>query len=381
MKNNETHNTRGIQPMYLYLKAIAVIMLSIRPLVAQLSVTDKLERTWSDATGKYQVVARLEEIKEKEVLLVRSVDGKEVLIPIERLSEADSKFIEMVRTREKDKKSIHEESGSLELLRDAIDKIIDEQRSAQEGSETTIQSQRRRTKIIESLHRATKDRNITLFLEVKDVRQAESSRPPINDIIMPESKDSRLRRQAREREVFDIEIRPRKYAIEMPDEFTLRTGLSAEELKVGTYFCLRCKFGRNDKALGDFFIRYRDARFELSIVECFIPDQVIAGQIMDKLHPEINRPKGPRFNSLELTRAQFRNLFFELDGTAEDFISEVKVDDLIKLFGPPTRKTNVRSTESWIYKCTDGVVVLEVDKDAEGLLPEGYLFISAVNDF
>ncbi len=50
-------------------------------------------RQWTDATGKHSIQAEFVELKDGKVRL-RKEDGKEVTIPLEKLSEADRKFVE-----------------------------------------------------------------------------------------------------------------------------------------------------------------------------------------------------------------------------------------------------------------------------------------------
>lgn len=49
-------------------------------------------RTWTDATGKYKVQAKFVELVEGKVTLERA-DGKRVVVPLDRLSEADRKYV------------------------------------------------------------------------------------------------------------------------------------------------------------------------------------------------------------------------------------------------------------------------------------------------
>jgi thiol-disulfide isomerase/thioredoxin len=50
------------------------------------------ERTWTDDTGKFQVTAELVEVRGNAVVL-RSDDGKELSVPLSRLSEADRAYL------------------------------------------------------------------------------------------------------------------------------------------------------------------------------------------------------------------------------------------------------------------------------------------------
>ncbi len=55
-------------------------------------VTAQQPRTWTDSTGKFQVTATLIEVKDGAVFL-QSANGKTLKIPVERLCEADQKFL------------------------------------------------------------------------------------------------------------------------------------------------------------------------------------------------------------------------------------------------------------------------------------------------
>ena len=50
------------------------------------------ERTWTDKTGKFKVSAELVEVQDGKALL-RRADGKEISVPLERLSDADQQFV------------------------------------------------------------------------------------------------------------------------------------------------------------------------------------------------------------------------------------------------------------------------------------------------
>src|SRR4051812_10615308 len=50
------------------------------------------ERTWTDKTGKFKTSGELVEVQDGQALL-RRADGKEIKVPLERLSDADQQFI------------------------------------------------------------------------------------------------------------------------------------------------------------------------------------------------------------------------------------------------------------------------------------------------
>lgn len=50
------------------------------------------ERTWTDATGKFSVTAELEEVRGNKVLLRRQ-DGKQITVPLAKLSAEDQQFL------------------------------------------------------------------------------------------------------------------------------------------------------------------------------------------------------------------------------------------------------------------------------------------------
>jgi len=56
---------------------------------------DKL-RTWKDASGKFEVTAKLVEVDDKGVRL-RDAEGKEIVVPLEKLSRADRAFLKQVK--------------------------------------------------------------------------------------------------------------------------------------------------------------------------------------------------------------------------------------------------------------------------------------------
>jgi hypothetical protein len=63
----------------------------LRPLTAPSSPTAEM-RTFTDATGKFTVKARIVKQSETEVTL-RTEQGKEITLPLSKLSEADQKFV------------------------------------------------------------------------------------------------------------------------------------------------------------------------------------------------------------------------------------------------------------------------------------------------
>ncbi len=55
------------------------------------SSSEQKERTWTDVTGKHKVVAKFSAVADGKVVLIKA-DGKEVKIPLDKLSEADRKM-------------------------------------------------------------------------------------------------------------------------------------------------------------------------------------------------------------------------------------------------------------------------------------------------
>lgn len=51
------------------------------------------EREWTDSTGKFKITASLVEVRDK-VAFLKTADGKTMKIPVERLSQADQKFLQ-----------------------------------------------------------------------------------------------------------------------------------------------------------------------------------------------------------------------------------------------------------------------------------------------
>jgi thiol-disulfide isomerase/thioredoxin len=54
------------------------------------------ERTWTDKTGKFKISAELVDVQDGKALL-RRADGKELKVPLERLSDADQQFVKTHR--------------------------------------------------------------------------------------------------------------------------------------------------------------------------------------------------------------------------------------------------------------------------------------------
>ena len=72
----------------MHIKALVAFILM------SLSVLPRLraeERTWTDVSGKYELVASLVEVKDEGVLL-RQADGKTKLIPLAKLSSSDRAY-------------------------------------------------------------------------------------------------------------------------------------------------------------------------------------------------------------------------------------------------------------------------------------------------
>jgi len=58
-------------------------------------------RRWTDSTGKYSVEAELVSIEDGQVRL-RKTDGQEITVPMDRLSEADQRYLESLSKRKPD---------------------------------------------------------------------------------------------------------------------------------------------------------------------------------------------------------------------------------------------------------------------------------------
>jgi hypothetical protein len=58
-----------------------------------------LPRTWSDKTGKFKLYASLVRVEGDKVVLKRGQGGKEIAVALEKLSEADQKYVTSVEAR------------------------------------------------------------------------------------------------------------------------------------------------------------------------------------------------------------------------------------------------------------------------------------------
>ena len=78
---------------------------------------DALFRKWTDSTGKFSVAARFIEFKNARVRLERKDDGKEIDIPMSRLSKEDQEWIsdELGRGREEKRKAAAEKAAAKKL--------------------------------------------------------------------------------------------------------------------------------------------------------------------------------------------------------------------------------------------------------------------------
>jgi thiol-disulfide isomerase/thioredoxin len=74
------------------------------------------ERTWTDASGKFSVTAEYVEVKGGKVLL-RNADGKEISVPLKKLSEADREF---VATQKKQAAQHDDAAGRQKPQREAV---------------------------------------------------------------------------------------------------------------------------------------------------------------------------------------------------------------------------------------------------------------------
>jgi hypothetical protein len=64
---------------------------------ATTGMTPGAYRSWTDSTGTFTIEAKYVGTEGEKVRLLRKTDGKEVLVPLARLSEADRKFLEQAR--------------------------------------------------------------------------------------------------------------------------------------------------------------------------------------------------------------------------------------------------------------------------------------------
>ena len=70
-------------------------------------------RTWNDKQGKFSVEAKLLKVEDGKAVLKRS-DGQEINVPLERLSDADQKFIASITGKQNDAAAVPstDKSGS-----------------------------------------------------------------------------------------------------------------------------------------------------------------------------------------------------------------------------------------------------------------------------
>lgn len=68
------------------------VLLAVGPTGATAVAQESAAREWSDATGKFKIVAKLLEVK-NDVALLRTNNGKTIRIPVARLCQADQEFL------------------------------------------------------------------------------------------------------------------------------------------------------------------------------------------------------------------------------------------------------------------------------------------------
>lgn len=77
--------------MTYYLAAFLILLLAVSPASAQ-------TRTWRDNTGEYTIDARLVDVVDGNVRLEKS-DGSLIVVPLERLSDADRRYLQSLSTK------------------------------------------------------------------------------------------------------------------------------------------------------------------------------------------------------------------------------------------------------------------------------------------
>ena len=86
-------------------RILSVVLITAAALMAGLSPGNAFARKWTDATGKHSIEADFVEFKDGKVRL-RQADSSILVIPIEKLGEADQRFVrEMAGSRSQAKKS------------------------------------------------------------------------------------------------------------------------------------------------------------------------------------------------------------------------------------------------------------------------------------
>ncbi len=368
--------------MSLRLSTLLGVFLAIGTVQAQ-TVTDSPERIWTDASGKHTVVATLIQIHEREISLARKDDGREITIPIVKLVPEDVKFVEGVKRAIAQKESLRNAAQSFAKLREVVDPILDLHEEPTPKSETSVQTARRKSKHFDRLNDAISERVFTLFLEVSDVRKAETyyGDPLFHPAAGMESKDQRAKRLEKENSFFEIAVTPKDYPIPIPSKFRVYAGDKANDLIVGSYFRLDCKTGIQKSNIGEFVLEYRNVKFPASIITFSIPAREELAPILNDIRKLDAKPRSPKLKPAEITRTVFRREFFRLDGTDERAISIVEREELLNTFGPPTRTANIGSSEYLIYRCIDGMVKITVQRNVQAVVPEEKLLITGIDDF
>jgi hypothetical protein len=357
-----------------------IVLFLAAPSQAQIVVTKPEERLWTDNTGKHQVKAKLLEIQTREIRLKRTDDQRELTMPIAKLSPADVKYILEVKRQEQQIASLIREASSLDKFLERINPVIDRYNEPGPSKETSVQAERRELQRKNELTKSLENQSFTLFLEAVDVRRAVIN-DGIDSIAWPESF---AHRQSVKKSTFDIDIQSKEYPASLPKTFRVFAG-AAQDLKVGDFFCLRCKFlsdkGERDEApIGTFKMGYRDFNFTVSIIEFIVPPNSMPDSVFTELKNSDPKLPNPKFDAAEMTREDFRKAFFGLEGANENAFSVISNEDLHTTFGEADKTANIDAKQYQTYQCKDGVVVLVVQANADAVIPDGHILVISIID-
>jgi len=356
--------------------------------LGQQDVLDPTVRTWASKTGAFSVKAKLVKIDSDQIILLRVDDDREISVKTASLSATDRDYVADLlpfeesrlenrsklntNQREDQAKSQNEQTSlSLVQLREFIDPMMDRLRSPPSATDTTLKTEKKKADAWQSLKDNLGGHEFSIFAVVKNVSQGEIFYNLDQQLGMnTESAQATRQRLEFEKSSFDVEIVPKDHPLSVPNKFRVVVRNLGEELNVGDIIQMKCVTGPKQPSIGKFQLKIRGLSFECSILSISVQNTEIARDIIRQQKDADAKPKPPTYSVQNISRDQFKAIFFRMPDADENSFSVIAIDDLKSLFGSPTRTLNIGKMDLWLYSCKDGVVSLKIQVGLGQAIPK-----------
>jgi hypothetical protein len=367
--------------------------------LGQQDVLDPTVRIWTSKTGAFSVKAKLVKIDSDQIILLRVDDDKEISVKTSSLSAIDRDYVadlepfEESRLENRSKLNTNQQENqakpqndqaslSLLQLHEFIVPMMDRLSSPPNPADTTLKTEKKKADAWQSLKDNINGHEFEIFAVVKNVSQGEVFYNQMQQLDMNiESAQTKRQRLEFEKSSFDVEIVPKEHPMSVPNKFRVVDKNLGESLNIGDIIQMNCVTGPKQLSIGKFQLKTRGLLFECSILSISVQNNEVAREIIRQQKDADTKPKPPTYSVQNISRDQFKAIFFQMPGAEENSFSVIAIDDLKSLFGSPARTLNIGKMDLWLYSCKDGVVSLKIQVGLGQAIPDDKIMIVDVDDY